>query len=98
MSIHFIDVEIFGRIIKVHCPKNYSSELLSIADILNNRLQKLKEKTGVSNIEKLIFITALNICYEFNLEKKNNLNNLNNLNIIKEKICILNTKLQKILK
>nr|WP_041750169.1 cell division protein ZapA [Buchnera aphidicola] len=94
MSIKIIDVEIFGRVIKVNCPKKYSSELLSAANNLNNRLQELKETTGVSNIENLIFITALNICNELIIEKKNN---LNNLRIIDKKICSLNHILKDII-
>ncbi|WP_075432045.1 cell division protein ZapA [Buchnera aphidicola] len=94
MTIKTIDVEILGRIIKVNCPKNYSSELLSSVNNFNDRLQELKEKTGVSNIEKLVIIAALNICYELQLEKKNNLQYITK---IEKKISILNVILNDII-
>ncbi|WP_075434000.1 cell division protein ZapA [Buchnera aphidicola] len=70
MSLKSIDIEVFGRCIKVRCPDKSSSELYYVANILNKRLERLKEKTSVSNIEQLIFITALNLCYELELEKQ----------------------------
>ncbi|VFP81554.1 cell division protein ZapA [Buchnera aphidicola] len=70
MSLKSIDIEVCGRFIRVNCPNGNSSDLYYIADILSKRLEDLREKTGVSNIEQLIFITALNICYELELEKE----------------------------
>ncbi|ABJ90723.1 cell division protein ZapA [Buchnera aphidicola] len=70
MSLKSLDIEVFGRLIKVNCPDKNSSDLYYIANILNKRLEDLQEKTGVTNIEQLIFITALNISYELELEKQ----------------------------
>ncbi|VFP81175.1 Cell division protein ZapA [Buchnera aphidicola (Cinara kochiana kochiana)] len=70
MSSPSIDVELLGRSIRVSCPDQNSAELYYAADVLNKRLEELKEKTGAYNIEQLIFITSLNICHELELEKQ----------------------------
>lgn len=79
MSITSIDIEILGRFIKVNCPNENLKELQCSADDLNVRLKDLKNKTGASNIEQLVFITALNMCREISLEKKNQLKKIDEI-------------------
>ncbi|QCI23383.1 cell division protein ZapA [Buchnera aphidicola] len=69
MSIQYIDIKIFGRLLKVNCPNELSKDLRNAAHYLNKRLYNLKVKTGVSNTDQLIFVTALNISYELKNEK-----------------------------
>ncbi|WP_343126434.1 cell division protein ZapA [Buchnera aphidicola] len=95
MSIKTIDIEIFGRFLKVNCPNNNGKELKEAANDLNKRLNDLKNKTHVSNTEQLVFITALNICHELILEKKKIEKYLQNLN---EKIITLNNSIDNTLK
>ncbi|CUR53247.1 cell division protein ZapA [Buchnera aphidicola] len=95
MSVKTIDIEIFGRFLKVHCPNNNGQELQEAANNLNKRLNELKNKTGVSNTEQLVFITALNICHELILEKKNTEKSFNNLN---EKMLSLKDSITHVLK
>ncbi|VAX76675.1 cell division protein ZapA [Buchnera aphidicola] len=87
MSLKSIDIEVFGRCIRVNCPDKNSSDLYYIANILNERLEELKGKTGVSNIEQLIFITALNLCYELEVEKQKSMHCVKHL---KSRMMILN--------
>ncbi|VFP86038.1 Cell division protein ZapA [Buchnera aphidicola (Cinara pseudotaxifoliae)] len=87
MSSKSIDIEVFGRFIRVNCPDKNSSDLYYLANILNKRLEDLKEKTGVSNIEQLIFITALNICYELEVEKHKSVHCIKH---IKSRMLVLN--------
>ncbi|XBC42151.1 MAG: cell division protein ZapA [Buchnera aphidicola (Meitanaphis elongallis)] len=69
MSVQYIDIKLFGRLLKVNCPNELSKDLKHAANCLNKRLQDLKIKTGVSNTEQLVFVTALNMSYELENEK-----------------------------
>lgn len=68
MSAQPVDLQIFGRSLRVNCPPEQRGADQAAAD-LNQRLQDLKERTRVSNTEQLIFIAALNISYELAQEK-----------------------------
>ncbi|VFP88521.1 Cell division protein ZapA [Buchnera aphidicola (Cinara piceae)] len=92
MSLKSIDIEVFGRFIRVNCPDNNSSDLHYIANILSKRLEDLKEKTGVSNIEQLIFITALNVCYELEIEKQKSMHCVKHL---KSRMLVLTEMINK---
>ena len=59
MSAQPVDIQIFGRSLRVNCPPDQR-------DALN---QDLKERTRVTNTEQLVFIAALNISYELAQEK-----------------------------
>ncbi|MDF7681413.1 cell division protein ZapA [Enterobacteriaceae bacterium ESL0689] len=69
MSAQPVDLQIFGRSLRVNCPPEQREALNQAAADLNQRLQDLKERTRVSNTEQLIFIAALNISYELAQEK-----------------------------
>ena len=69
MSAQPVDLQIFGRSLRVNCPPEQRDALSQAADDLNQRLQDLKERTRVTNTEQLVFIAALNISYELAQEK-----------------------------
>ncbi|EOV9684880.1 cell division protein ZapA [Cronobacter turicensis] len=69
MSAQPVDIQIFGRSLRVNCPPEHRDALNQAADELNQRLQDLKVRTRVTNTEQLVFIAALNICYELAQEK-----------------------------
>lgn len=69
MSAQAVDVQIFGRILRVNCPPKQQEALNQAAEDLNQRLQDLKDRTRVTNTEQLVFITALNICHELAQER-----------------------------
>lgn len=69
MSVQSIDIQILGRTLRVNCPNEQQDALKESVLDLEERLKNLKNKTGVTKIEQLIFIVALNICYELSQEK-----------------------------
>ncbi|BBG59600.1 Z ring-associated protein ZapA [Providencia rustigianii] len=69
MSAQPVDIQIFGRSMRVNCPIEQKEALLESAKELENRLQNLKDRSGVTNTEQLIFIVALNVCHELAQEK-----------------------------
>jgi cell division protein ZapA (FtsZ GTPase activity inhibitor) len=64
MSAQPVDIQIFGRSLRVNCPPEQQDALNMAADDLNQRLQDLKVRTRVSNTEQLVFIAALNVCHD----------------------------------
>ncbi|MGP2940641.1 cell division protein ZapA [Serratia marcescens] len=69
MSAQPVDIQIFGRSLRVNCPPEKQDALNMAADDLNQRLQDLKVRTRVSNTEQLVFIAALNVCHELAQER-----------------------------
>lgn len=69
MSAQPVDIQIFGRSLRVNCPPEQRDALNQAAQELDQRLQELKIRTRVTNTEQLVFIAALNVCYELAQEK-----------------------------
>ncbi len=69
MSAQPVDIQIFGRSLRVNCPSEQQDALNLAAEDLNQRLHALKIRTKVTNTEQLVFIAALNICHELAQEK-----------------------------
>ncbi|EFW11796.1 putative protein that localizes to the cytokinetic ring [Serratia symbiotica str. Tucson] len=69
MSAQPVDIQIFGRSLKVNCPPEQQDALNMAADALNQRLQDLNVRTRVTNTEQLVFIAALNVCHELAQEQ-----------------------------
>ena len=69
MSAQPVDLQIFGRSLRVNCPPEQQDALNAAAEDLNQRLQDSKVRTRVTNTEQLVFIAALNICHELAQEK-----------------------------
>ena len=61
MSAQPVDIQIFGRSLRVNCPPEQREALSKAAEELDRRLQDLKVRTRVSNTEQLMFNAALNI-------------------------------------
>ncbi|CPR14600.1 Z-ring-associated protein ZapA [Brenneria goodwinii] len=69
MSAQPVDIQIFGRSLRVNCPPEQQEALNQAAEDLNQRLQDLKVRTRVTNTEQLVFIAALNVCHELAQER-----------------------------
>ena len=70
MSAQPVDIQIFGRSLRVNCPPEQLDALNQAAEDLNQRLQDLKVRTRVTNTEQLVFIAALNVCHELAQERQ----------------------------
>lgn len=63
------DIQILGRTLRINCPPQQKEDLNKAVIDLTQRLQDLKIRTKVTNLDQLIFIAALNICHELTQEK-----------------------------
>ncbi len=59
MSAQPVDIQIFGRSLRVNCPPDQRDALNQAADDLNQRLQDLKERTRVTNLSEMFNITGI---------------------------------------
>ncbi|XOD70118.1 MAG: cell division protein ZapA [Sodalis sp. (in: enterobacteria)] len=64
-----VEIQIFGRTLRINCPLEQEEALHQAAKDLNQRLQHLKDRTRVINIEQLVFIVSLNVCHELAQER-----------------------------
>ncbi|ABG12323.1 cell division protein ZapA [Yersinia pestis] len=69
MSAQPVDIQVFGRSLRVNCPPEQQDALNMAAEDLSQRLQDLKVRTRVNNTEQLVFIAALNVCHELAQER-----------------------------
>lgn len=74
-----IDVQIFGRTLRINCPPQQKEALNKAVTDLTKRLQDLKIKTKITNLDQLVFIAALNICHELTQEKSKTIEYANNI-------------------
>lgn len=69
MSNQAVEIEILGKLTRVNCPAGQEESLRRAAHDLDQRLQEMAERTQVANVEKLLTIAALNVCYELQQQK-----------------------------
>src|SRR5690606_41493414 len=62
MSAQPVDIQIFGRSLRVNCPPEQRDALNQAAEDLNQQLQELKVSTRVTNTEQLDFIATITVC------------------------------------
>ena len=93
MSANNIEIQIFGQVLRLHCPPEQKENLLASAQRLEERVGILKEQSGIIQLEKVLSIVALNLNYELELEKQRN---ENNKNVLQNCIQQLDSSLNKL--
>ena len=72
-----VEIPILGLVLRLHCPEDQQEALLVSAQRLEERVSKLKEQSGIIQIEKVLAIVALNLHYELEQERQRNSENKN---------------------
>ncbi len=72
MSNSAVEVTILGKSYRMTCPEGHEHELLNAAQMLNEKIQELKERTNINKGEQLAVMAALNFCHEMKLERNKN--------------------------
>ncbi|AKO45340.1 cell division protein ZapA [[Haemophilus] ducreyi] len=75
MSANYIEVQIFGQVLRLHCPAEQQENLRASAQRLEERVALLKDQSGIIQLEKVLAIVALNLNYELEQEKQKNADN-----------------------
>ncbi|KJF98544.1 cell division protein ZapA [Photobacterium leiognathi] len=94
MSTQAVEIQVFGRHLKVNCPTGQEDALRAAAADFDQRLKDMSERTKVSNVEQLLIFTGLNICNELHSERLEHSGNAGDLS---NKINALEEKLDKAL-
>lgn len=72
MSKNNIELLLFGQVLRLYCPPEQQEGLLASAQRLEQRVAKLKEQSGIIQLEKVLSIVALNLNYELEQEQRKN--------------------------
>lgn len=72
MEAQIVNIQVFGRTLKLTCPADEVDSLNAAAKNLDERLNELRRKTQIMNSDQLIITIALNIAYELEKEKSKN--------------------------
>lgn len=86
-----ISVSLLGHEFKISYPTGHESDLKEAADYLNKQMMEIKEKSRVTNLEKITALAALNITYDLLHSVKDNGKN-------EQKIKQLTAQLDEVLK
>lgn len=65
-----IKLMILGHSLSLGCPKGQEEMLRDAAQILEERVSKMKGRSGILSMEKLLSIVALNLSYELMQEQQ----------------------------
>ena len=60
-----LTVVVMGREFRIGCPENEREALLASVEMLNTRMQEIKNSGGVPGNERVAILSALQIAHEF---------------------------------
>jgi cell division protein ZapA len=72
-----MDINIMGRDLKVACPPGEEAQLNAAVDLLNRKMQEIRDAGKVVSFDRIAMIAALNIAHDF-LKTKSGKNLLDN--------------------
>lgn len=64
MSTSPVEVTVLGQVLRLGCPTEQHEFLRCAAQELDDRVVKMKERTGILSMERLLSIVALNLAFE----------------------------------
>jgi cell division protein ZapA len=74
-AVKAMDINIMGRDLKVACPVGEEAQLSAAVDLLNQKMQEIKDAGKVVSIDRIAMIAALNIAHDL-LKSKSGKNSL----------------------
>lgn len=89
-----IDLHIFGQNLRLSCPEDQHQALEVAAANLEKRVNELKARTNILQLEKVLAIVGLNLSYELEQEK---LKNSTQTNTMADRIQQMDNSLSDIL-
>lgn len=65
-----VNVKILGRDYRVKCQPEQQAELEEAANVVNEKMQKLRAQSSANAPDQIAVVTALNVCHELLQLKK----------------------------
>lgn len=93
---HIASIKILDRTYQVKCPPDEIAQLQESAACLDEQMRKMRQ-TGASTVnsmERLAIVTALNLCRELTMYKKQN---NTYIDVVHDQIKLLQNRIQKFL-
>lgn len=88
-----VSLRILDKDYTVACPEGEEKSLLASADLLNKKIEEIKDRGSIIGSERIAVMAALNLAHEFL-----NANHANtNLNTVDQKISALKQKIDSAL-
>lgn len=70
MALKVVDIQVFGRHLKLNCPENAVEALNESAKDLEQRLNDVRDKSQILSSNQIIITTAINLAYELKKERE----------------------------
>lgn len=67
-----IELHILGQSLRLNCPAEQHDALREAAAALEQRVNELKQRSGILQLDKILAIVGLNLSYELAQEKQKN--------------------------
>jgi cell division protein ZapA len=75
-----MDISIMGRDLKVACPPGEEAQLAAAVDLLNQKMQEIKDAGKVVSFDRIAMIAALNIAHDL-LKSRSGKNAVDNIDV-----------------
>lgn len=70
MSLKTVELNVLGQLIRLNCPEEQHDALRDAAKSLDARVNEMKERTGIIQLERVLGVVALNLSFELMQEQK----------------------------
>lgn len=94
MALKTVEINFLGQVVRLNCPEEQHDALREAGKMLDKRVNEMKERTGILQVEKALAIVALNLSFELlQAQQKNNLTEQVLQNQIEQLTAILNSRI-----
>lgn len=70
MTSKTVELNFLGQVVRLNCPEEQHNALREAAKILDARVNEMKERTGILQVDRALSIVALNLSFELMQEQK----------------------------
>jgi cell division protein ZapA len=91
---NIVSIRILGKHYNIKCPPEQAEALQESARVLENKLRDMNQATSSTNTDRILVVTALNLCHELQTMKKEK---SGTIGAIENKIQGLQSRIQEFL-
>ena len=91
-SENIVSIKILDKTYQVKCPQDEAAQLQESVNYLDEQMRKIRQAGSVNTTERVAIVTALNVCRELIIYKKQN---NTYIDVVYDQIKSLQTRIQK---